>query len=80
MDILAEISTLEKKVTNLQTEQNIAKGKLQSAQEALEEAGFKTVEEAEAWCEKETDRLTKLEKELEEDVNEFKNCYQAYLA
>lgn len=79
MNTAKEIKSLEDKVNSLRSKQDVAKGKLEVAKEALKESGFDSVEEAETWLGEEEIRLEALEKELEEDILEFKNTYENYL-
>lgn len=79
MNVAEEIEALSTKVEGLQKQQSVAEGRFQVAKEALESAGFETVETAQEWLAKETKRLDKAEEELKNDISEFKSTYSVYL-
>ncbi len=78
-ELMEEMSGYETKIEKQVKERDLLQGRLDATLDDLKSDGFDSVEDAEKFVKEKTAEKEIMEKELREDVEEFKNVYAQYL-
>ena len=78
-DVMKKLSSLKEKVEEGINNRNKLQGRLDSEMEKLNEKGYKTLEEADAFVEKSMEELEKKKKEFNFKLKSFEEEYADYL-